>query len=99
MKVIRNKYHLLIDRAELKVSIIYYEGNVTHKMILVLSSDGVREFSLVCYIIGVPVHIDWGVSVTQIGWGLVLGVIFIEVGCGGQVIQLVGHQTQAPPHW
>ena len=50
---------------------------VTYKMILVLSSDGVREFSLVSDIVGVPVHIDWFVSVAQVVWALVLGVMLI----------------------
>ena len=46
-------------------------------MILVLSSDGVREFSLVCDITGVPVHIDWFVSVGQVVRSAVLGAMFI----------------------
>lgn len=65
-------------------------------MILVLSSDGIREFSLVRDITGVPVHVDGFVPVAQEGGGAVLGgVVFIQIGCRGQVMQLVAHQAQA----
>ena len=87
------KTHLLIDRSEQKVRItIYY----THKMILVLSSDGVGELGLVCDIMSVPVHIDGWVSVGQVVRCLVVGEVFTEIRCRGQVIQLVGHQTEDP---
>ena len=69
--------------------------DVTHEMILVLGSDGVRELGLVCDLTGVSVHVDWFVSVAQVGWGAVLGGMFTEVGGRGQVIQLVAHQSQS----
>ena len=65
----------------------------THKAVLVLSSDGVCQLSLICYVIGISVHIDRLVQIAEVLWQLVL--IFVEVRCWAEVIQAVGDQTEA----
>ena len=66
---------------------------LTHNMILVLSSDGVRQLGLVSDIIGVSVDVDWLVLISSEGVRVVLRLVSLEVGGWCEGVELVSEET------